>query len=482
MLNNYSSNQGSIPSIINKRHLSGILLMLLVVVFTLIVLVNLNLKTPVWIFSAVIIVLGYFYAVNVFEKRNRHISPYKFGIKLFKYSLVARLLSGTIIVILAQIETGRSLYIGAVDGARYHRVSMEVAEVFWSSGIGQIYTHVYAEYGHMDNTGVPLVIGMVYAFTTNSVLIANLFIALLGSFSVYFIYKTASIFYDQQTAKLAGILSAFLPLSLYFDTVIMKEAFVVFFSSASIYLTAKMVKLNKISILNMILLGLCMAALFFFRTAVGAVIVSIVIFYFAFNRGFNKLVINWFVGSSVVFIFLYFVGSTGHAELLLERITTASDFGEGRVSTLERRLTWQNLALGPVFIFISHFAPFPSMIEIPSTFGYNHGTTHYWIGPLIAWNIMAYYAVLGMWEMVRKKPFDTLIIWGYTAGFTFVLGYTVMFTAVRFGWNAMPMMMIPVAIGLIRYRNMNYFYLYLCFAGFLIIAWNLFRGVGRGIL
>ena len=46
----------------------------------------------------------------------------------------------------------------------------------------------------------------------------------------------------------------------------------------------------------------------------------------------------------------------------------------------------------------------------------------------------------------------------------------------------MPMMMIPAAIGLKNYRSINWYYAALVSAGLLILAWNIFRGVGRGVL
>lgn len=435
-----------------------------------------------WIIAAFALVYAYFSALASHERKYTAYPDKQFEKVLFRKSLKLRIIAVLVIGILGQLTWGRWEYVGAMDALRYWRVSREVADVFWSHGFSAIYPHLMAEYGHIDNIGVPFVLGLLFAFSFKSVLLAKVFIAIMGSYSVVFIYRSASFLLDQNTARLAAWLAAFLPLSLFYDAVIMKESFVVFLTSFVIYQAIKINATGRVKMKSVLLMGAALSALFLFRTAAGAILTSTLVLFFLLNNIRGNPVYAWIVGGLAIGVFVVFLNVTGEQDYIQRRLERGTEHGDARIAQIERGTTWTDLALGPVFLVISHFAPFPAMVNIGFRFPFNHYFTNYLIPGLISWNILAIFVLLGWWHMIKHQPRRSLMILGYTIGYTIILGMTAMFTQVRLGWNIMPMMMIPAAIGLKNYRNINWHYAALITAGLLILAWNIFRGVGRGVL
>jgi len=463
---------------LREKQLSALGVFLFLLFIALFARLQFNMISPLWVIISLFIVYLFFQGVLKRERTWLALPAHIFEKRLFKNGLLLRVLAVFLIAIAAQLTWGRPIFIGATDGMRYFRVAREVADVFWQEGIGFIYPHLLEEYGSVDDIGVPLVIGLLFALTTKSVILASLFIAFLGAHSVKFIYRTASLLFDQSTARLAGLMAAFLPLSLVYEAVLLKEAFVVFLSSFVVFLATKLIVRSNVSFRNILFLGLAVFAIFLFRSAAGAVIVASMLLFFLINQVRGNPMVSWLIGFFVLFIFVYILASLGQIDYIQARLEAGFDHGEGRISVVESRTTWANLGLGPVFLILSHFAPFPSLINLSRG---QHDFTYYWVPGLIVWNILSFYALLGLWYMIKNQPRQKLMVLGYTIGYTLVLGITAMFTQVRLGWNIMPMMMIPAAVGLKNFRSMNIFYMAVAIAGLFILAWNIFRGIGRGV-
>ena len=463
------------------RQIEMLLIALFVVLQGLLGKVLIN---PLWILGNFIIVVIYFDFLLNSVNKTHGMHEKKFRLQLFRYSLIVRLVTVFVLTIVAEITWNRASYVGAVDAVRYLRVAGEVSDVFWEKGFSYIPKHLWYEYGVPDGYGIPYVIGLLFAFTVKSAIIAKFFIAFIGSLSVLLIYRTALFFVDSATARLAGLLAAFMPLSLFYDAVILKESFVVFFTSLSIYLSSKMVMTGKFHLYSIVELALTITALFFFRIAAGAVIVACLFVFCLVNRVKGRSAVRAWIAGMVVMVFvLVTINATGFLGFFIKNLESGTKHGENRISAIEQRTTWKNLSLGPIYLVISHFAPFPSMINTGGwTHIWGHDATYYWISGLIVWNILSIFALLGIWEMMHTMLTKAFMIWGYTVGYSIVLGITAMFTQVRLGWNVMPMMMIPVAIGLRNYKKARYFYLALSIACLLMIAWNVFRAKGRGLL
>jgi hypothetical protein len=484
---------------ITKQRVESTFLFLFGLFIVLSLLLRGRLIQPTWMAAGFLLTAVFFYVLHITERRTASLSNRNFFKKLFLYSLISRLLAVIILVIIAEITWGLPSYVGAVDAVRYLNSARELSDVIWKLGPSHVGRYLVGEFGRdVDGAGICVVLGTLFALTFKSVILAKLVIALIGSCSVLLVYRTASLLTDQSTARLAGLMAAFLPVSLFYDAVILKESFVVFLTSLVIFLFTAMVVQGRFTLKRMGALIACLAGLFFFRVAAGAVIVVILSTSFVINRIKGSPVFSWTVGLTAMVAFTLIIIASGQSDFFVEKVDRGVGLRDRRLSaieqgsawkspsSIERKTTWRSLSTtGPVFLVLSHFAPFPSLIRHTaidrSTF-YGHNSKYYEIAGLIAWNILATFALFGLWHLLRNNLKHSMMVWGYTVGYSLVLGFTAMFTQSRLGWNVLPMMMIPAAVGIMNYRKIEVFYLALAGAGLVIIAWNVFRAAGRGLL
>jgi len=122
------------------------------------------------------------------------------------------------------------------------------------------------------------------------------------------------------------------------------------------------------------------------------------------------------------------------------------------------------------------------MVQTSLRFDVTHDATYYWVSGLMIWNFLAWFGLIGLWKAFTGKFSESLPVWGFAAGYSVILGITALFTVVRFNYNAMPLFIILIAVG-IKYRHeFPYWKLWLPCAVALIFAWNFFRLAGRGAL
>jgi len=438
--------------------------------------------SPIWLLINLLAICAYFIAINIVSSRSVHSSDRKFVVNLFWMALIARLLFMLTIVILAELTWDRPFYVGAVDAVRYHRVATEVAELLISGSFLDILPHLLWEYGAFDDIGVPLVLGPVYVILGSSPIVGKLFFTLIGTGTVLLSYKTAKLIWNESVARLAGIMLAFFPLALFYSSVILKEEFVVFLSLLAIYIATKVVKNNKMSLRDLFLLLFAMVFIFFFRTAAGALLVTVVIGTFFLNRFGGNMLYTVVISGAVFFSFTLFMNLFTEIDFYLERIVEFDDFADARVQSVARGNILATIVGTPVYVLIAFIAPFPAMIFTPNRFGLSHDATFYWISGLVIWNFIIYFGLAGLWRSLRTNIRESFPVWAFAAGYSIILGLTAMFTSVRFGYNAMPAFFILIAVGVHHRQKFPYWQLYLVGAVFVIFAWNYFRLAGRGML
>lgn len=432
-----------------------------------------------WLAINLGVVALFFILLNHLSIRSLYNTHSSFFWKLFWLAWIARLLYMITIVYLAEFTTGSHHYVGAVDATRYQNVARQGARLILEGNFTSVFPFIYDHYDQLiDNVGVPLVLSFVYALFGDSVIIGKLFFTLMGTGTVLLVYKTSRLLWDESVARLAGILMAIFPIALFYSSVILKEEFVVFLAMVVIYLLTKSVVKKRIGLWDLFFLITALIGAFLFRTAAGAVMVSLVAGTYLLNRIGGSKVVSLFVSLLILGAFFWFMDVFGELDYIVGRVEGGADFQEGRVRNIQQGNIFVTLIGTPVFIALSFLAPFPSMVYLPIPFSHDH--TYYWIGGLIIWNFLIWFGLIGLWKAFRDMPGKSIAVWGYAAGYSIILGITVLFTAVRFGYNVMPMFMILVAVG-VKYRDeFPYWKLYLPIVIFLIFAWNFVRLAGRG--
>ena len=438
---------------------------------------------PEWMMVNIGVLSLFFILLNIVSVRSEPTGDESYAGKLFWMALIARVVAVFALVSLAELTWDRPFYVGAVDETRYHRVATEVAQIITDGNFSLIIPHLLHEYmGLFDNIGVPLILGPVYALFGNSVIVGKLFFALMGTGTVVLVYKTTRLIWDESVARLAGILMAFFPLALFYSSVILKEEFVAFLVMLGIYILVKGVINNRLGFWDIVLLLFAMSFIFLFRTAAGALLVTLVAGTFVFNRFGGSKVFSLFTVGAVFLIFYYFMDMFVELDQYFDRITGVDEYSEARVRNVARGNVLATIVGTPVYVVLSFVAPFPSMVQTSLRFDVTHDATYYWVSGLMIWNFLAYFGIIGLWKAFTGKFSESLPVWGFAAGYSVILGITALFTVVRFNYNAMPLFIILIAVG-IKYRHeFPYWKLWLPCAVVLIVAWNFFRLAGRGAL
>ena len=439
------------------------------------------LMPPLWLIANLVVLAVYFITVTNVSSRALK-NPGDYSWKLFRMAWIARLLFGMTIILLAEFETGRSFYVGAVDAVKYQNVSSQLADIISSGNFNQIHPLLVSMYfEHTDNYGVPLLLGFTYAMFGSSIYVGKVLYTLIGSGTVVLIYKTTRLIWGEATARLAGILFAFFPLALFYSSVLLKEEVVVFLSMLAIFIMVKSTVLTRIRIRDLILLIFVITSIFLFRTAAGALLVALVAGTFVLNRLKGSLIVSLSTAVVILGGFFWFLDVFGEVEYYVERVTNAADFAEARIRDVARGNALATIMGTPVFVALSFIAPFPSMVYLPLG-NLSHDATYYWISGLMIWNFLAFFGLWGLWKAFWEKRSESLPVWGFAAGYSFILGFTALFTTVRFGYNAMPAFFILISAGIAYRKEFPYWKIYMLGALLLIFAWNLFRLAGRGML
>jgi hypothetical protein len=436
-----------------------------------------------WLTMNFLVIVFFFYKLNKITSSTYYMGSVAFTSKIFWYAWLSRLVTMIILYVVALYTWDKPFYVGAVDAIKYHRVATEVAELIDLGNLRAILPYVMAQYdGLPDNIGVPLFIGLLYSIFGVSPLFAKVVLTLIGTGTVIFTYKTTRLIWNESVAKVAAIILAFFPLSLFYSSVILKEEFVVFLVSISIFLTTKMIVTRKIKLFQLISLICAMALIFLFRTAAGTLIVSLVAISLVINRfGGN-------IGVAIVFTILLYLGLVtminvfGDVDYYIGRLEEFDDFSEKRISSISEGNTLATIAGTPIYIALSFISPFPAMVKTPIAENLPHDDTYYWIGGLIVWNFLMFFGFTGLWHAMKESSKKGFVIWGYAVGYSIILGVTAMFTAVRFGYNIMPVFCILIAVGISKLKKIRPWRFYLIGAVGLILAWNIFRLAGRGML
>jgi hypothetical protein len=180
--------------------------------------------------------------------------------------------------------------------------------------------------------------------------------------------------------------------------------------------------------------------------------------------------------------YYYFLQSTGKAEIYYKQYTETETYVEQRFLTGSKVNPYTAVANAPIYFSISLFAPFPSYVNVPISFGRDipHDEYYYHVAGCMIWVILAFFSVFGLYHAIRFRRQELAAIWIFILGYEFVLLRSMLFTSVRFTFPIKPFLIMLAAYGIYNLKNKRWFSLYLIAAFIMIIGWNYVRLKGRG--
>lgn len=372
-------------------------------------------------------------------------------------------------------------YVGAMDEMKYYRIASEAAEIFRISGVSLAYSHILETYlFEISDTGFCTFQAFLFVLFGYSPILFKLIYCAIGSFTVVRVYKLSLILFDKPVARLSAILYMLFPIAWFFSVVIMKETTMIFLIVEAMYLTIKLQKEYRTSTLFKLLFFIIV--IFFFRSAISILLIMGAAFSMLMQAKKRRLVVNILVTVFLLGGYLYFLQSTGKAEKYYEQYTETDEFVEQRFLTGSKVNPYTSVVNAPLYFSISLFAPFPSYVAVPVSFGRDipHDEYYYHVAGCMVWVILAFFSIYGLYHAIRYRRKELAPIWIFILGYQFVLLRSLLFTSVRFTFPIKPFLFMLAAYGVYQLKSKKWFTLYLIAAFFMIIGWNYVRLKGRG--
>lgn len=467
------------PSFTNK-------IVILAVIFTLItfiasaVIFQSYLFSVEWFIGSMAFIILFYNLVKNKMFSWHQIDNRSFKKKLFQSSFIIRLVGLLIIIIIAEIKTGNPFYVGAADALKYHRVAMENVALINNSNWSGILTNLSIEYPAIDDYGFPLFLTSLYLLTFKSIFLSKLILIIISSYTVVQGYKLTRLIWDEDTARFAGLILMAFPLSLFYSGIYLKANLITFLVINISYFVTKAFTFNNFSLKSFTVIILQVLLFFFLRTAIGALMIMLILGAFFINYYKGSKVLSIFVGIILSIVFIGILNFLGLTEIYLERISSAaSGFGEAKLQNVQDVNKWAQIGSIPIFILISIFAPFPTLVNYE---GIAHGPFNYYIPGLMVWNFIGLFVLYGLIHVIHKFRKTGIMLWGFALGYTYILIDTALFTSTRFSYSTMPILLIIAAVGYRKTNSIRFWRLYLIIIGAVIIGWNYFKLGGRGLI
>ena len=332
--------------------------------------------------------------------------------------------------------------------------------------------------GYSD-AGWPLSLATLYLIFGVNIIIPRIVNALLGSWMVLIVYRLTKRNFGENSAKVAAVLTALMPILIYYIGLHLKETLMVFLLLYFIEqgdLLIRKTKVNKFFLFSKLLI--LSISLFFFRTVLGlAAIFSFFMGMLFHSSRKNRLPIKVVKAGFFIVLLSFFVTSTLKMEIYRSYNEKDTNLERQMRRYARRGNKIARYGKASVFLPVILVAPFPAMVNTEQP---NH---HMINGAIFVRNILAFFVLISfltLWK--RKKIRNSLFILFFLGAYLIMLANTGFALSGRFHLPAIPIIIIFASHGIVNLKNIykiNYsFYLILIFV--LIFSWNMLKLVGRG--
>lgn len=427
-----------------------------------------------WIVFAFIEVIGFFYFAHVLTKKWSSISERSFRHKLFGIALILRLIWVVFSYYFFLFQTGVPFVFSAGDSMMYHDAGNSIL----FHGFNNLDSALWG-LGTSDR-GFPFYLGVLYYVFGNYVIIPRIINALIGAWSSILIYQIAKRNFGEHAGRIAGILAMLLPNFIYYAGLHLKEPLMVFILIAFMERADFLLHGNRITIINLTLIGMLGASLFFFRTVLG---LSAIFALFSALILSKKMSVNWMNRIMISFWFLlviwFFLSARIQGEI--NYYLQGQDQQEANMQFRAAREGGNTMATyGSTVAFVPFMflAPFPTFVNIETQQQQMLLSGGYFVR-----NIYAFFVILALILLTKRKMLRKhILILSFVFMYLFILAKSSFAISERFHMPVVPFLLILAAFGItqIHLKNKKYFLPYIILVIILVIGWNWFKLAGRG--
>lgn len=435
-----------------------------------------HMMAPLFLILGVAWVVLFFGLSSRYSKKWETIESRTFKIRVFVVALSLRVFWVLFSYVFFTLKTGIPFEFGSADALGYHDLAYWVSEMDWGNAI-EYFKHV-----GVSDTGYPFYLFLLYRIFGPNIIITRLIKCLLSSWMCLIIYKFTSRNFGESVGRLAAIFCCLMPNLIFYCGLHLKETEMLFLTFLALERIDNMIKGKKVNFWNVVIVGLLIISLFFFRTVLGSVVffsmvTSLVFTNSATTSRWNRIVlISWALLAVVVF-----AGGSISKEVQGYWNDRGSNQALKRSHQVNKGVVWAKYATGTVMAPMMFVLPFPTMVDVDGQ--YNQQLIS---GGNYVRNFLGIFVIITVFDAIfkRKNWRDFSLIGSYVVAYLAVICSSGFANSERFLLPGLPALLILAAYGVSIISGQNYKYVRIWFiiVPVIVVGWAVFKLGSRGIL
>ena len=432
-----------------------------------------------WLFGLVE-VAGFFYFSNQLSRQWSRYSSRYFEKRLFSTALWIRLVYVTFIFFFYKGMTGQPFEFGAADDLWYEDMARLGARIVWGEDIKW---KVF--FGDTDPTdlGYPVWLTIIYSLTGKSIYLARCVKAVLSAYTAVLMYRLARRNFSEEVGRMTGVFCMLMPNLIYYCGVHLKETEMLFLTVVFIEKVDYILHTGRGKVKDWLIALLALAATYFFRAALCAVM--FLAFITAVILG-NTRIKSGLRHCLEVLVVILLIGVV-FGNVLSEQ-TQVGDFADAQAQQ-ETNMNWRAEREGgnsyavyagaAVFAPLIFTLPFPTMVNIP--YQQDQQLIH---GGNYVKNITSFFTILALLILLSSGKWrDHVLPLAFVCGYLVVLVFSSYAQSERFHIPSLPFELMIAAYGItsLRKKHVTWFTYWMAFIFVANVGWAWFKLRGRGM-
>ena len=424
-------------------------------------------------------VLGFFIITSYLSRRWKSIYSTKYIEFLLYLAAIPRLVWVIVSYFYYADATGIPFEFGTGDALFYHDVAEWLASERWRVAWNYCFG---PDSVSIADAGYPLYLTLIYKLFGPVIIIPRIIKVALSVWTCVLVYKISVRTFGEGVGKIAGIMCALMPNLIIYCGYHLKETEMIFLEVLFLERLDYLIRTKSYHLWTILIPSLLALSLFLFRTVLGAAalftFMSAIVFTSRSALGDNmKRVV--LIGWGIIGLALLGGGAImNEAEALWEDRDTSVE--NKRTEQTLRGNQWAQYATGTVMAPMAFVLPFATMVDVDE-----QNEQQIKSGGNYIRNFMGFFALIALYEAVRKKKIGRFITLGaFVISYLGVISVSGFSNSERFLLPGLPCLIMMWAYGISSLRKKTYRLLNpWCIIVFIMeLGWAYFKLGSRGLL
>lgn len=433
-----------------------------------------------YIFFGIAYCILFFIGTHFIYNAWADISDKAFSGRILFFSMFFRLFTVVFLYFIFIHQTGTPFELYAADSYSYDYLGKQIASGLMN---GTFNASQFFHYDAIDDTGQPMLIGLLYYLFGSHVIVFRLFNVIIGSLTVLIYFKLAGMVFSRNVARLSSVMFMLYPSVLYYTGLHLKETTMIFMIILTIYAGIKINKSPGLNLSSVLLFLAGLIPMFFFRNTLGVLLFASFILYTVYYQlaGQGKNIIKLFISIAVIITTLFIAYNTPiqeRSQTLYERSTGQFESSMNFRAARQGGNALAEHASLPLFIALGLSGPNPSLVDIPM-----QETLSFENPGKFAMNMLAFFGFLGLLFVFRNRSPEHIFIIAVLFGWIYAFSLGGFGTSGRFHLLTQPLLFLYISQGIcsVTEKQKRYYIPYLILISIVILAWNFLKLYSRGI-